>query len=243
MWRKPILQAGIILGLTLTLAVSDANARQNSGTAYDVSAFGFKVGELRINNRLDAQSYSVAARFSTTGLVGMLRNMGFSMQANGRRKGASFSPLRYRENVNTGRRTSSAQMRYVRGVPSLSGGKVSDGEAAPLDPARQGGTIDPLTALFMVLRDQPAASLCQLDEQMFDGARRTRILLESKTGAGQAVTCSGRFQRVAGYSDADLTDRGFVPLQVTYAAGPGGAMQAQDVQLQTSYGLIALKRQ
>jgi hypothetical protein len=210
---------------------------------YSVSAFGFRIGTLKMSGHQDAGKYSVEARFHTTGLTRLLRDMGFVMTANGRRAGLAFSPLRYSEEVNTGHRTSSAQMRYVNGVPVLSGGKVSDGESVILDPATQGGTIDPLTALFLVLRQQPSESLCRIDQPMFDGARRSQIRLKGKTTRGDTVTCGGYFQRVAGYSADDLANRRKVAFQVTYQSGPNGLMQAQDVRLQTSYGQVALTRQ
>jgi uncharacterized protein DUF3108 len=242
MWPKTILIAGLAVALTLSGARPVDAGDQTGVVAYTVSAFGFRVGTLKMSSHQDTSKYNVEARFRTTGLTRLLRDMGFVMTANGRRAGSAFSPLRYSEEVNTGQRTSSAQMRYVSGVPILSGGKVSDGESPVLDPSGQGDTIDPLTALYLVLREQPAESLCQIDQPMFDGARRSQVRLEGKTTHRETVICDGYFQRIAGYSAADLADRRKVAFRVTYSPGPNGVMQARDVRLQTTYGQIALTR-
>jgi Protein of unknown function (DUF3108) len=242
MWPKSILIAGIAVALTLG-ALRPVEADDQPGVVgYSVLAFGFRIGTLKMSSHQDASKYSVEARFRTTGLTRLLRDMGFVMTANGRRSGLAFSPLRYDEQVNTGQRTSSAQMRYVNSVPILSGGKVSDGESVVLDPATQGGTIDPLTALFLVLRAQPGESLCRIDQPMFDGARRSQIRLMGKTTRGDTVICDGYFQRIAGYSAEDLANRREVAFEVTYQPGPNGLMQARDVRLQTTYGQVALTR-
>jgi len=243
MWPKTILIAGIAVALTLGAPRPVDAADQPGVVGYGVSAFGFRIGALKMSSHQDTSKYSVEARFRTTGLTRLLRDMGFVMTANGRRSGRAFSPLRYNEEVNTGQRRSSAQMRYVNGVPILSGGKVSDGESVVLDPATQGGTIDPLTALFLVLREQPADSLCRINQPMFDGARRSQIRLEGKTTRDDTVICDGYFQRIAGYSAEDLATRRKVAFKVTYQPGPNGLMQARDVRLQTTYGPVALTRQ
>lgn len=209
---------------------------------FDVTALGFKVGAFEMSAEETATRYSVSARFGTTGLVRLFRDMGFEMRASGRRLGREFFPNDYSEEVNTGRRTSSARLHYAGGVPQLTGGAVSDGEVTPLDPATQGGTLDPLTALFTVLRDQNAETLCKADMQIFDGGRRTRVVLTGRIDTGAAVTCTGQFRRIAGYPDHDLETRGVVPLTIRYAPGDNGRMRAQSALLRTSYGPVGLRR-
>ncbi len=209
---------------------------------FDVTALGFKVGAFEMTVQETETRYSVSARFGTTGLVRLFRDMGFEMQASGRRRGRQFLPDDYSEHVNTGHRTSSAQMHYVSGAPQLTGGEVSDGEVAPLDPATQGGTLDPLTALFTVLRDQRAETLCTADMQIFDGGRRTRVILTGRIQNRDSVTCIGQFRRIAGYPQDELESRRVVPLTITYAPGNKGMMQAQSALLRTVYGPVGLRR-
>lgn len=215
---------------------------QRMQAAFDVQALGLKVGELTMDATQDRADYMVEARFATTGLVRLFRDMGFTMRAQGRQRGAALSPDSYSESVNTGNRTSSAQMRYSNGTPELTKGNVSDGEVAPLDPKGETGTIDPLTMLFSVLRDQPDGDLCKSDQLVFDGGRRTRVRLTGRTRDGDTVTCNGQFIRVAGYPAHDLEKRRVVPLTITYEPGADGLMQAQGALLRTDRGPVGLVR-
>lgn len=209
---------------------------------FSVHALGLKVGELRLKARQDGSRYHAEARFATTGLVSVLRNMGFAMKSAGQEGRDRLWPDSYEEQVNTGNRVSSARMIYRDGTPELIGGAVEDGEAEPLDPAGETGTIDPLSAMYAVLRDQDAGNLCKSDQLIFDGARRTRVRLTGRKDKDGTVICSGHFIRVAGYPPKDLEKRRVVPLWITYAPGPEGRMQVQSARLNTDYGPVSLQR-
>lgn len=215
---------------------------QRMDARFDVRALGLKVGELTMAGSEGAGRYALEARFATTGLVRLLRDMGFVMAAQGQSKGDSLLPDAYSETVNTGNRTSSARMRYRDGTPELIEGKVDDGEVAPLDPAGETGTLDPLSAMFTVLRDQPISALCHADLLIFDGGRRTRVRLTGGTRDADSVTCNGQFIRVAGYPARDLQKRRVVPLTITYGPADAGLMQVEGASLRTDYGPVGLTR-
>ncbi len=239
MWRTIFLQLAMIAAFAPPLRAEPAQTRAR----FDVQVLGFKIGEMALTSRLGERAYATEAHFATTGLIRLFRDMGFTMQANGRIGGRQFLPDAYREEVNTGDRTSSARMRYDGATPVLIAGKVADGDVAPLDPATQSGTLDPLTALFAVLRDQPAAQLCQADLPVFDGARRMQVTLTRFSRQGGAITCSGAFRRIDGYPPEELVRRGTVPMAITYLPAGNGMMQADSVLLRTVYGRVRLVRQ
>lgn len=209
---------------------------------FDVRALGLKVGKMTMAGTDAAGRYAIEARFATTGLVRLVRDMGFVMTAQGQSRGGALLPDAYSETVNTGNRISSARMRYRDGTPELIEGKVDDGEVAPLDPAGETGTLDPLSAMFWVLRDQPIATLCRADVLIFDGGRRTRVRLSGRTGDGDDVTCNGQFIRVAGYPARDLQKRRVVPLTITYEPADTGLMRVKGALLRTDYGPVGLVR-
>lgn len=237
----PVIAAALVLSALLSGA-AHAGQPQRLVARFDVQALGLKVGELSVDATISQDAYSVEARFGATGLVRLFRDMGFVMHAEGRIRDGRFLPALYTEEVDTGRRTSSARMRYEDETPVLVAGRVEDGEVAPLDPAGQAGTVDPLTALLAVLRDQPAADLCRYDRAVFDGGRRSRVRLTGGTRSGDTVTCNGQFLRVAGYPAEDLETRRVVPLTIDYAAGADGRMQARGALLRTVYGPVGLAR-
>ncbi len=238
MWRTVFLQLAMIAAIASPLSA----APEQMQARFDVRVLGFKIGEMVLTGRLGNRAYATEAHFATTGLIRLFRDMGFTMRSDGRLSGRQFLPDSYREEVNTGDRTSSAQMRYDGTTPVLIAGKVADGDVPPLDPATQSGTLDPLTALFAVLRDQPAAQLCKADLPVFDGARRMQVTLTRFSQQGGAITCSGAFRRVAGYPPEELARRGTVPMAITYLPGDDGKMQAENVWLRTTYGRVTLVR-
>lgn len=238
--RRTLISAALFAAAAFGTPVP-APAGQDFAAGFDVQALGFKVGEMSMTGKLAGGAYEVSAEFGTTGLIRLFRDMGFVMRSSGDWQDGP-RPRDYVEQVNTGNRTSSARMRYSGGVPSLVGGDVDDGEVEPLDPATQGGTLDPLSALFTVLRDQGKDGLCQADMQIFDGGRRTRVILTGRSESRGEVTCIGQFRRIAGYPQDELETRRVVPLTITYARGENGVMQAQSAMLRTVYGPVGLKR-
>ncbi len=242
----PISALALVLALAPAAQAADAPSRTEA--RFDVRVLGIPVGQVVMSGRIDGAGYRVAAHFATSGVARLYRDAGFDMRARGRHRGQGFEPREYAEQVNTGKRISSARMRYANGVPVSVEGKVEDGEVAPLDPAGQGGTVDPLTVMFMLLRDQPADGLCGIAQPVFDGARRTRIDLNARrvddgTVTAGTVTCTGQFRRVDGYPAEELRTRGQIPISVTYRPGADGLMRAESMQLRSTYGRIALIRQ
>lgn len=223
-----------------------APAEGDTAARFDVRLLGVKVGQMTLAGRIRAGAYVVTSEFSTTGVAGRLARAGFDLSARGKVDARGFVPERYDEYIDTGRRKSSARLRYARGVPRITGGTLAseapDPGDTPLDPAREGGTLDPLTAMFAALHDQPAEALCRVNVTVFDGARRSEIVMAARSDAGDGtVTCSGTYRRLGGFSARELERQTVFPFTVTYAPG-GGRMQARHVSMRSSYGKAELLR-
>lgn len=210
---------------------------------FSVQALGVKVGNLHLTSEeAGPDQYAVAATFQTTGLAGALRRVGFTMKSHGTGRGLALSPLVYQEDMRTGRRSSSARLEYSGGVPQTSGGGQGVSDAVPADPAAQSGTLDPMTALYLVLRDQPRDQVCRLDRAVFDGARRTRVVLTRPVPADGGIDCVGRFIREAGYTPAQMAERRAFDLQLSYRPGPGGLLRLTRARVQSIHGPVLLIR-
>ncbi len=227
------------------LAAAGPPAEGDTTARFDVRLIGVKVGEMTLAGRIVADGYVAQSTFSTRGLIGAVARAGFDLTSRGRVTASRFIPERYDEAINTGSRASSARLRYTGGVPRITGGTLAaaepDPDQVPLDPAREGGTLDPLTALFAALHDQPAATLCNTDVTVFDGARRSRIKMATRAEIGPEVICTGAYTRLAGFSASELKRQTVYPFSVRYTPG-GGRMQAQQVTVRTTYGKAELFR-
>lgn len=231
----------LILTITLALSLPLAATAQDSSGRYSAHALGVKVGDMTLSGTVTDSKYAVSGKFVTSGLAAAVAGVRFEMTASGGRSGDRFVPKRYAEDMNTGKRESRVKLVWSGGVAKASGSAIGDRGPYAVTPAQQKGAVDPLTAMFMVLRDQPAEDLCQLRQRIYDGERLTEVVLDQKSGSGDKITCKGVFRRVAGYSPEDLNERSSFPLTVKYER-VGEVMQATRFTAQTIYGKAQIRR-
>ncbi|MEX1234971.1 MAG: DUF3108 domain-containing protein [Roseovarius sp.] len=226
----------------LAALASPAKA-QDIRASYDVRLLDLPVGKMQFAARETSAAYAVSAVFNSTG-IGRIVDSGFDLTARGRIGQRGLAPQSYDEQIDTGSRSSTVSLRYYGGVPRITGGSVAaEVEADPnaLDPAAQGGTLDPLTALWGVLRDRPADGLCRYDVSIFDGQRRSRLAMTGRSEAEGRTTCRGAYTRVAGFSASEMARQSSFPFAVTYVPS-GGVMRAEALTVRSSYGTASMTR-
>ncbi|MGL6210463.1 MAG: DUF3108 domain-containing protein [Paracoccaceae bacterium] len=203
---------------------------------FDVTLKGLKVAELSLTSSVAGGDYDVQLTIRSEGLAGVVKRVRFAAAAQGG-IGNSFAPVRYVEKADTGRRQSDVEIVYDGGVPQVLR-YTSPRKDGPelLDPATQGGTLDPATALYVGLRDLPAGQSCAADFAVFDGRRRSAFSL-----SGDGVTCTGSYRRIAGYTSEEMAERTRFPIEMTYAPEEG-VMRVIEASVQTIYGKVRLKR-
>ncbi len=227
--------------LMILLCLPPAAWAEAEHSRFALRALGVKVGELTLSADIDATRYAVSSRLQTTGLAAAIKRVRFVIAAQGRRKGGRFIPHSYVEDEVTGQRQTRVRLTYAGGVARASGSEISDRGAHAVTDAQQRGAVDPLTAIFLVLRDQPSEGLCTLNQNIFDGERLTRITLTRRSDGKGTVRCSGYFTRVAGYRPGDLRQGSRFAVTVTYApAGP--VMRAMRVDADTVFGAATVLR-
>ena len=226
----------LILAMLPFAGLAEVNQSQ-----FALRALGVKVGEMALSSDINQTRYAVTGRLGTTGLAGTIKRVRFILEVTGRRKGAQFQPKRYVEDMDTGQRESRVRLDYSRGIARASGPKVGEVSDHSVTDAQQRGAVDPLTAIFMVLRDQREAELCTLRQKIFDGERLTEIALTRRSNSGDMVQCSGYFTRLAGYPPGDLRQGSRFTVLVTYARS-GDIMRAMRVEAKTIYGPAVVVR-
>ena len=245
-WRAAMIAAGLGLWLWLGLGLGLGAGRAAvaaDDVLFDLSIRGLKAATLRFSGSVAAGRYAVSGRLQSAGLVGFLRRVSYDGSAEGAYAAGRFTPARYVETADTGRRRSRAVMDYRRGVPQV---KVYDPPRAPgdggIDPATQGGTVDPLTAMFAALRDVPAGQECDLALTLFDGKRRSRITLDAPQAVAGGVVCAGEYRRLAGFSAADLAEGSRFRFTLRLEPAAAGVMAVREVVMETLYGPARMQR-
>ena len=166
----------VLLAAALMLAGPAVAQTTSDQMTFDVYLGGIRAGVMGVSGVTDGSRYSAAAKIRTSGLVGLVRDAGYDARSSGTVVNGRFVPTRYEEETDTGSRANSAAMEYVNGVPQL---KVYDPPQEPrardVDPATQGGTLDPMTTIYALLRDVPRDAVCDVSLAIFDGRRQSAL--------------------------------------------------------------------
>lgn len=227
---------------TLALA-SPAMGQESFSAVFDLTLRGIHAGTLSVSGAIEGQSYAAAGVLKSGGLVALVRKVRYDARVQGTYSDGRFIPRQYVEDADTGKRRSRAVMDYVNGVPQV---KKYDPPRKPrsgdIDPATQGGTVDPLTALFAALRDVPRAEACDIFLTLFDGKRRSQVEIAAPIADGDGLRCNGEYRRLAGFSDKEMTEKTRFPFTMRLQPGPDGRMKVVEVSMDTIYGKGRLER-
>lgn len=237
--RRPILRQfaqGGALSLLLALpSVSQASEAQ----LWSVHAFGVKIGELRVGMSDSASAYKGSGSFTTTGLAGVLKRIRFTIAAAGTKRGTLMMPDAYSGFIDTGKRVSETKLRFEGNLPVKTAGDQEP--ETPISDAAKRGALDPMSMMWLTIRDQTDATLCSVNQTQYDGTRLVRITLQTRKGDANEVTCAGTYDRVGGYSAEELAELKTSPLSITYTRA-GDIWRASEIQLTSRHGKAKLRR-
>ena len=240
--RRYLVLGGVILlaAFISPVAVFANDPNTSDQQHYVVRGLGVKLGTFTLASQRSGGTYGVRSRFTSTGAVALLAKVHFEMQARGRWTSAGPRPAWFLENVNTGQRQSTAQLDYANGVPHITGGRLG-ADTPPLRSNHQRDTVDPATAIFRAVAPQAADDLCTLDQPIFDGARRTRLVLDPPRPKRAGFVCRGTLHREDGYSAQELARAKSFDLELSYEAGPDGRFHMSTAKVATVFGTVTLQ--
>lgn len=232
--RKTALR-GALLALALIAPV--ARADQIDAAVFDISIRGFSAATLTISGAQKGQSYAASGVLKSSGLLGFLKKIRYDADVTGSLSKGRLVPARYHEKADTGKRQSDALMAYKNGVPQVKAySPPRPPQKGDIDPASQGGTVDPLTALYAVLRDVPEGEACKLKVFLFDGRRRSQVVLTAPQTKDGTLTCRGEYRRLEGFSAEDMAEKVRFPFTLTYRPAGPGMVHVTDISMDTLYG-------
>ena len=105
-------------------------------------------------------------------------------------------------------------MIFKNGIPSLTySDPPKDYWAKPSD---QTGTVDPITAIMVLLSDQSKEPECSLAMNVYDGARRFSIKLSEKLAFDEKLSCKGSYTKIDGYSKKEWSQGGGFLFELKY---------------------------
>ncbi len=237
------MSAAFLAGLLAVTPVAAPAVEQTDLIVFDVVLKGIRAGRLTLTGVVDGTQYSASGTLESAGLIRLVRKVKYVAESAGTVKNGRYTPSYYSEVADTGKRVSQSTMEYRAGVPQV---KVYSPPREPQEtdvkPETQGGTVDPLTALYATLRDVPAAEACTLEVQMFDGKRRSQITLSAPVVGEDGIVCAGEYRRLAGFSEHEMADKIAFPFRLYYVPVAEGMMRVNLIETDTTFGLGSLRR-
>ncbi|MEM6589304.1 MAG: DUF3108 domain-containing protein [Pseudomonadota bacterium] len=213
---------------------------EQSSMSFDVRLLGARVGIFSIATNTSGGGYAARSRFTTVGLVGALKRMEADVTVQGRVTGGQMQPVNYVEAIDDGTRLTDVVVKFAPGTPRLVSGDTGS-SAPPATGAALNSAIDPLTGVYILLRDQnPSDVTCNFAAHIYDGHRLAQIQLNRAEARSDGKTCHGTYQRVSGYSSSERRSR-VLPLAIDYVAH-GGTLRADQIRVDTRYGPAVVKR-
>ncbi len=228
--------------LTVGLVASTAVQAQDRGV-FDIYLGAVPVGVFAFSGVEARGQYSLAGQLRTTGLVGSLTRVRYDARARGRRLGERYVPMSYDELAVIGERQTHLSITYQDGVPArpvFSPDRVPD--RPDVDPAAQGDAVDLLTGLYALFRDLPEQELCQFRSFIFDGARRTSIVLRPLRQNESEAYCAAEYRRLEGFTERELARRAAFDFQLVYEPLSDDRWRVIRADVETVYGVVTLQR-
>jgi hypothetical protein len=188
-------------------------------------------------------TYEVIARLGSDPPLGALAPLSLAAAASGRDTDRGLLPERFSAIADTGRRRSDTAITFNAGLPSVQRDLPAQPPApGDVNPNLIGGAIDPVTALFIILRDQPIAGACRLKAYLYDGRRLSQVVLFQPRIEDGEVTCRGEYRRLRGFSSAEMVERQRFAFSLIYRAAGPGMVHLAEGRGETLYGPARLKR-
>ena len=182
--------------------------------SFDVFLWGLKVGELVYSIKKESNQYDISGILRSKGFARVVTKYKFVAQTQGRLSKSKYYPSSYSEKSDTGRRKEKKSIVYHKMIPKITSAKAPKPHWA--QPKSQKGTVDPMTAIHLVMGDRIEKALCTQKINLFDGARRIEIILSKINIQKNSAQCRGDYIRKDGYTDEEMKEGKVFPFTVNY---------------------------
>ncbi|PWJ13306.1 DUF3108 domain-containing protein [Jannaschia seohaensis] len=217
---------------------------QGMDATYDLSLLGITGGTIALRGRDQGDSYSISSAAKATGMVGSLLKYGYEGRAQGRIQGGRHISSEYVEiEFDDGERTSSVTLFDGTTPASVTFDPPREPKTYDIDPQAQSDVIDPLTALYLVLRPTAPGAACNTQFDTFDGRHVARLTLgPAQAAENGTLTCEGEYLRLRGYSAKDLERQPNALMTFTLTPVDDGKVQVSEITSRTRLGVAVLRR-
>lgn len=210
---------------------------------YDIYFTGLKAAELSFQVELSDRDYAAEGGVRDAGILGRLVTFRFSGQVSGKLNSAGLVPVNYSA-VNVSRnRERRITMSFRNRVPvSVEIDPARARRPFDVDPATQQDVLDPLSAALTLLTTRLESAGCAASIDIFDGARRSQILVGEGGPTEEGRSCKGVYRRVAGFSPQDMEARTDFPFTLYLRTNGQGNLEVSGFITATTFGDVTATR-
>jgi hypothetical protein len=224
--------------LAIGLAAAMALPARAETAAFDFSIAGIRIGALTMEASASGGRYDARSRIETAGIVGVFADFFFDGTAGGSISDGRVVPGLYAATSKSPRALRKTEIDWENGTPVKV--SVEPPRSTAPDPAQQGGTLDPVSAGFRLLRTMPAAEVCDTTVRVFDGSRLSQLEVAKPVASGDILTCAGAFARIEGEAHS-MTDLRTFPFELVFRK-IGTDARLERIEAPTNYGRAVLTR-
>ncbi len=234
--------------VVLTLHVSGLAASETrvDDLAFEVSVGSFRIADIVLKGEASKGSYTITGSLTSRGIVNWFTRVRYDGSVRGSVSNGRMVPGHYFETTASGDRQASGSITYEDGAPVMTEKSPPAPIGNPRAPiADQSGTLDILTATYLVVRDSEEGEVCDKEFFMYDGTRRSKIEIGEQKIVDDRVHCESKYIRIDGFSQSDLEEQTEFPFQLEYTPMDGREGWFEIVRLtsQTKYGkLVAVRK-
>ncbi len=212
---------------------------QETAIDFEVRYGNLLVSRMTLATNVEDDRYTARGLIRDAGLVGAFFDLTYDGTASGWIRGGDVVPRSYRAVSDDGNTRREVRIDYDAGRPvQVRMDPALSDRPYRLDPRQQAGALDPVSAAWRVLSDQPLEAACGRRIPVFDGRRRNRIEIGPPRGGPAEFACDGAFVRVAGYSDKAMQDGRRFPFTLHLKPAGDGQVRLERLEIQTVYGRL-----
>jgi hypothetical protein len=251
-WAFPLAIAAAFLAAPRPCAAPEA-APTKFELRIEVYAFaGFHVLTNRTTIDTSGGHYRITTELDTRGIVSLFIDLNSRSETNGRLAGNAVFPESYRSDVKRNGVDRRYRIDYAAAGPLASEWTPpASAWQSPIPPEKLRGTVDQLTAYFLVERRLAESGNCSLVVPVFDGHSRYDLRFRDarpddaagrgpQNFAGRTHVCTVTRDDIGGFSgNQDASEGTYQKGRVWYARlGPSGQMVPVRIDYDTEFGVV-----
>lgn len=244
----------VAASVALSLVVSTAApAAEPDRVEMRIEMFGLAAAHVATNRTIvevTADRYAITTDAESRGLAAVVVPLTSHSEVHGRLNAGLVQPQAYRGEVHRSGVDTRSRVDYAPDGTVTGESTPPAVTTRPVTPALMRGTVDQLTALFMMERQLAARGSCAGNVSVFDGRRRYDLHFTDaapepmpapakRTAVAMAQVCHMRREAIAGFADESGTGEGAHAGKLWYARLlPGDLMIPVQMDFRTEFGAV-----